>query len=111
MCDPSIVAHDWVTKGFHIHIGNVELRVYPDHVGKVGFAPIFSSTPENEVANAIKIAYEICLANADVRNRWIQAARRATSYMLGVQGELQDLARGRMGEFRFLEAAINNWRP
>src|SRR4051812_9803922 len=110
MCLPSHVAPDWVEKGCHIHIGHVELRVYPDHDGSVGFAPFFS-TPLATANGAIKIAREVCLPDPEVRKRWVRSLRAATAYMLGVTGSPREKALGRMAEFKFLEVALNDWKP
>src|SRR5207249_6707125 len=50
MCQASKVTDDWVVKGCHIHIGAVELVVFPDHRGGVGFKPFFTVTAKNEKA-------------------------------------------------------------
>lgn len=111
MCEPSIVTDDWVTKGFHIHIDDVELRVFPIGDDRVGFAPFFGSTPQDKADAVIKIASNKCLADPIVRKSWARAARRARVHMLGIRGKLQETAKGRMAEFTFLEVAIERWKP
>ena len=48
MCQASRVSTDWVVKGCHIHIGAVELRVFPDDKGSVGFKPFFAVKPRDQ---------------------------------------------------------------
>lgn len=61
------------------------------------------------MAAAVKKAREVCLPDARVRKEWIQKLNMARVYMLGYEGELEDLARGRMLEFKFLRIAIERW--
>jgi hypothetical protein len=109
MCQASIVSDDWVTKGCHIHVDGVELMVYPDHCGGVGFRPFFSSTPKGQGEQATKAAYEKCLPDPEVRNRWIERLDAARLLMLGYSGALYSLANGRMAEFKFLRIAVERW--
>jgi hypothetical protein len=98
---------DWVQKGFHIHIDEVELTVSPDHLGGVIFQTWFASTPSDRAAQALKIAREVCLPDPDVRKRWIRDAGRAIRYMLSFPG--WSLANGRMIEFKFLILALERY--
>ena len=111
MCDASKVANDWVVKGFHIHIGPVELAVFPDHTGGVGFRPFFAvkAGEQRGVAEALKTAKENCLSDQKVRAGWIQSLNRATLYMLTFDGEPSTLANGRMLEFKFLIIALERY--
>jgi hypothetical protein len=63
MCQASKVTDDWVVKGCHIHIGAVELIVFPDHKGGLGFKSFFTVTARNHkaVTEAIRMAQEECL--------------------------------------------------
>jgi hypothetical protein len=108
MCQASKVTNDWVVKGCHIHIGPVELRVFPDHLGGVGFRSFFAVTKEKkrQVAAAIKTATDNCLKDSAVRERWIRSIRQAIRYMLSFDGEPSSLANGRMLEFKFLIIAL-----
>src|SRR5687767_5777227 len=106
MCEASIIADDWVTKGCHIDVNGIELMVYDDHKGQVCFRPVFSSTSNDEWKEAVKLAYDLCLPDPLVRKRWIAKLNSATVHMLGYRGELISLARGRMAEFKFLRLAI-----
>jgi len=109
MCDSSKLADDWITKGCHIHIDGVELRVICDHRGGVDFRPVFSNTPLARLQSAVRAAIERCLPDPTVRARWIQRLRGATTYMLNYDGELASLANGRMIEFKYLRLAIERW--
>ena len=106
MCEPSIVTHDWVTKGCHIHVNGVELNLYTDYYGRLNFRPVFSSTSGDEVIEALKIVRERCLPDPAVQRRWIQRLQMATAFMLSYAGGLHDLANGRMLEFKFIRIAI-----
>jgi hypothetical protein len=111
MCQASKVTDDWVVKGCHIHIGAVELVVFPDHKGGVGFKPFFTVTPKNEkaVAKALKTAEEECLRDTQVRTHWIRSLNQAMSYMFSFDGEPSPLANGRMLEFKFLIIALERY--
>jgi hypothetical protein len=108
MCQASKVTNDWVVKGCHIHIGPTELRVFPDHLGRVGFGPFFAVTTRNkqQVAAAIKTATEVCLEDPQVRARWIRSLRQGIRCMLSFDGEPATRANGRMLEFKFLILAL-----
>jgi len=109
MCQPSIVSEDWIIKGCHIHVDGVELVVFPDHRGQVGFRPFFATTPFDQARQAIKTAYETCLPDPEVRERWINRLNAARLLMLGYSGVLYSLANGRMAEFKFLRIAVERW--
>lgn len=111
MCQPSKVSDDWVVKGCHIHIEEVELIIYTNHLGGIDFRPFFSGARTKRVEQAIKRAREICLPDSRVRKQWIQKLKMASIFMLGYQGELSDLARGRMLDFKFIRIAIERWEP
>src|SRR5438046_469476 len=111
MCQASKVTNDWVVKGCHIHIGAVELVVFPDHKGGVGFKPFFTVTAKNQkaVAQALKTAEERCLPDQQTRLRWIRSLNQAIDYMLSFEGEPSTLANGRMLEFKFLILALERY--
>jgi hypothetical protein len=110
MCESSIVSDDWVVKGCHIHVNGVELAVFDDYKGGVGFRPFFSSTPTDKGRQAVKLAYEVCLPDADVRRKWVNRLESARLFMLGYSGAMSSLANGRMAEFKFLRIAIERWK-
>jgi hypothetical protein len=107
MCEASKVTQDWVVKGCHIHIGAVDIGVFPNHKRGLGFKSVFAVTAKNgeAVAGALKLAEE-CLLDPDVRRSWVGSLRRATRFMMSVEGVLSELARGRMLEFKFLIIAL-----
>ena len=109
MCRQSVVADDWVVKGFHIHVSGVELVIRPDHKGKLMFKRFFSSTNVAVEAGAVRIAREECLPDLQVRRGWLQALESATLYMLDYAGELESRANGRMVEFKFLRIALERY--
>ncbi len=106
MCQASKVTKDWVNKGCHIHIGPVELVVFPDHKGGVGFRPFFAVKDENVINAALKVAEDVCLPNAYTRKLWIRSLRQATAFMLSFDEQPRRLANGRMLEFKFLSIAL-----
>lgn len=106
MCRPSVVTDDWVTKGCHIHIEDVELNIYTDHLNSINFRAVFSKTPKNRVEWAIRIATDRCLQDPEVRKRWIKRLEAARIFMLDYNGVLAPLANGRMLEFKFIRIAI-----
>jgi hypothetical protein len=112
MCQASTVADDWVKKGCHIHIGQIELAVYPDHRGGVGFKPFFAVKKGNKelVANALKTAREQCVEDPQIRKRWIRSLKQAILCMLSFDGEPSSLANGRMLEFKFLIIALERYQ-
>jgi Arc/MetJ-type ribon-helix-helix transcriptional regulator len=109
VCKASTIADDWVNKGFHLHIGEVEICMYPDHLGGIGFKGFFSSTDEDDESNAIRTAVEKCLEDAKVRAAWFKRLDAATAHMLGYRGSLQSLANGRMFEFKRIRIALRRW--
>jgi hypothetical protein len=109
MCQASTITDDWVTKGCHIHVDGVELNVFTNHRAEIGFRAVFSSTSAGRLNQAIRTASTVCLADPETRRAWIEKLESARAYMLGIRGELADLARGRMLEFKFLRIAIQRW--
>jgi hypothetical protein len=107
MCKPSVIADDWVTKGFHLHVGRVELAVRPGHKqGMVVFRSVFSSASERAVEVAIESVQRNCLADPEVRKQWRETIDKAIGYLKGYPGELADLANGRMAELSYLKRAL-----
>lgn len=108
MCNPSAVTYDWVTKGCHIKVDNVELSVRPDHRGGLIFVGVFSRD-DDRVDAAIRRAISVCLPDPAVRRRWIQYVEGGITLMTVVRGELQKLALGRMAEFHFVLVALRGY--
>jgi len=109
VCQASVVADDWVVKGCHIHVGTVELALRPDHRGKIVLRPVFSSTPEDAVTEAVRTAESLCLPDPAVRAKWRRDLERAIMFVRGYTGTLADLANGRQLEFRFLIRALDRY--
>jgi hypothetical protein len=111
MCQASKVTNDWAVKGCHIHIGAVELVIFPDHLGGVGFKTFFTVTSEDlpAVKKALKMAREECLPDEKVRSLWVRSLRQAIRYMLSFEGEPSAKANGRMLEFKFLILALERY--
>jgi hypothetical protein len=108
MCRISTVSDDWATKGFHIHIEGVELVMRPDHLGRIVFKKFFRSTSDASASQAIRVARNL-LDDPQWRTRFLAALDRGSTYLLGVEGELRSLARGRTREFKFLRIALERW--
>src|SRR6516165_8923733 len=91
VCEPSRVTDDWITKGFHIHVDGVELRIFTNHLGSFDFRGVFSQKKktryqEKREKAAIKKAWEECLPDPSMRKRWMQRLEMARVYMLGYSG-------------------------
>lgn len=107
MCKPSVISDDWVVKGFHLHVQGIELAVRPGHErGKVVFRSVFSRKPPKAVQSAVEWVHKNCLADAKVKAQWHQTIEKAIDYLSGYNGELAQLARGRMAELTFLKRAL-----
>src|SRR6185503_19545535 len=98
MCDPSVVADDWITKGFHLTIDGVELAVRPDHLGGVVFRRVFASTSPDMMRDAIRAAVRDCLEDEDVRSQWINRINSAMLHLDANTSVLRQLAKGRLAE-------------
>jgi hypothetical protein len=110
MYRPSVISDDWVIKGFHLHVGRVELAIRPGHKrGMVVCKRVFSSSTPQEVQAAAKSVRERCLADPAVRRQWCETINRAIAYLNGCRGELEELANGRKKELTFLKHALNNY--
>lgn len=109
MCEPSVIAPDWIVKGFHLKIGGVELAVRPDHKGEVMFQPVFSSGDAAFVDQAIRIAKRDCLPDLNVRNQWIKRINSVMLLLISERGGLQLRARGRLAEMNYLKIALTRY--
>jgi hypothetical protein len=114
MCQPSKVSADWVSKGFHIHIGSLELVVRPTYTGGVVFKrwPPHASNSD-ETADAIRAAERTCLPDTDVRSKWIRDLERAIVFVRHLRypasRSLDDLRNGRQYEFVRLIRALERF--
>jgi hypothetical protein len=107
MCHPSVISGDWVVKGFHLHVGEVEIGVRPGHrKGMIALRSVFSAAPGTAVGAAAKIVREQCLADPAVRTQWCDTIDRAIRYLDGYRGELEELANGRKAELTFLKRSL-----
>jgi hypothetical protein len=99
-CIPDIskISPDWVTKGAHIKIGGIELKVLPGNGGSVVFKAVFSSDMKN--ADAAIRAAEIALQDVSFRQALLDTVERAIPYVVG-QG-----APGKSAELKFLADAL-----
>ncbi|WP_218021390.1 hypothetical protein, partial [Nocardia crassostreae] len=76
----SPMAPDWATKGAHAHVGNMEVRVFPDHTGGIGVGPIRlthgvpNDTQMQQVLDALR-------SNPDLRADLIAKSRAAVDEM------------------------------
>lgn len=112
MCKASIVADDWVVKGCHIHIDGVELGVAPNHLGGITFKPIFQANTDGKkrrLREALRTAYDVCLADEKVRDQWIRGLRQGILFLQSYIGEPSHLANGRQLEFKFLILALERY--
>lgn len=109
MCDPSIVAEDWITKGFHLTVEGVELALRPDHRGRVVFQGVFSSTQRPVLDAAIRSAEQECLSDNATRERWVRQINSAMIFVSGYEGALGRRANGRLAEFNYLKLALRRY--
>src|SRR5205809_7572771 len=103
MCQPSMMDPDWVVKGFHLRLDEVEIAVRPAHSptyrdGFV-FVRVFSSTSDVAVAAAARRAREECLTDPLVRARWRRDLEHGMTYVRSFAGGLAQKANGRQYEF------------
>jgi hypothetical protein len=101
----SPICDDWVDKGCHIHINQVELAVKPNHLSEVIFRKVFSSTSDQDFDVASRVARSL-LEDGEFRRKLVDSLERAMEHMLGVSGQKSARARGRLREFNFLIIAI-----
>ncbi|MBV8781839.1 MAG: hypothetical protein JO353_10615 [Phycisphaerae bacterium] len=106
-CKPSVISDDWVLKGFHLHVHRLELAMRPGHrPGMIVFKRVFSSPSTQDVQAAEEVVRKNCLADPAIRAKWRETIDKAINYLSGYNGELKDLANGRMGELTFLKRAL-----
>lgn len=101
----SAITEDWVDKGCHVHINQIELAVRPDHLGSMVFRKVFSSTSDADEDVATRIAAKL-LDDPEFRTKLCDSIIRAMDYLPGIEGRKKSLARGRLREFRFLIIAL-----
>jgi len=101
----SPLADDWVTKGAHVKVDGVELKVLPGNKGEIVFKSVFSSTPQNRVNAAIAKA-EAALADPAFRERLARTVGRGVGHL----GSGSAAARAKSGELRFLLKILRKGR-
>jgi RHS repeat-associated protein len=92
---------DWVTKGAHIKVDGVEIKVLPGKDGEIVFKSVFSSTPEEKVRAAINKA-QAALEDSAFRARLSSVVGRAVKHF----GKGTAMARAKSFELRMLVKAI-----
>lgn len=90
-------APDWATKGAHIKVDGIELKVLPGQEGKIVLKSAFSSQPEDKVRAAIRKA-ESALADP----AFVKKLEKATEGMVKHLGQGSPMERAKSGELRFL---------
>lgn len=110
MCRISPISEDWADKGCHLHVGNVEIALRPDHRGGVVCRKVFSGTPDWQVDAASRVVFDR-LNDPQWRNKLKHRLEGALTFLLGVEGEKQDRARGRLRELRMLIVALERLEP
>lgn len=103
----SSVSHDWVVKGCHVHVGRkrvLEVALRPNHKNKVVYRGVFSSDDPDDVDAAGRIVDGLLMERDHQFLRQVKdAVKRARQYLMGVDGQDRDVARGRLYELRRLE--------
>lgn len=105
MCRISKIGDDWIVKGFHLHVHDVELVMRPNHKGSIIFKKCFRSTPDREAQPAIGRASQL-LTDITWHQRFYRELERARRFVQTSGGRLSDLANGRAAEFTFLLVAL-----
>lgn len=108
MCRISVIHEDWVVKGCHLHVGELELGIRPDHRGGVVLRPIFSNTDQRDLDAAIRLVMAR-IEDPTWRGTLRDTVERAMDFLMGVQGGLRPHARGRLRELRMLAVALERW--
>lgn len=106
MFEISTIADDYVVKGLHIRLREIELAVHPDHSGAIVFRRVFASTPEADVDAAIREANEVLRKEPQAKQQLFDTAFRAREFLQGYTGALADLANGRAAEITFIMHAL-----
>jgi hypothetical protein len=93
---------DWGTKGAHVHIGNHEVRVYPDGSGGTGAKPI-TTRAGTATADDVASALNQLRGNPELRADLI---RQAQSAMDSMNAGEWGMATNRAAEMHFLIQAL-----
>jgi hypothetical protein len=100
-CKISPFHDDWVSKGCHVKVGRIEVKLRPNHRGAIVFRRVFAATTETEVAFAAQVILG-SLTDPAWRRRLLQTLEGALKNLRCFEGELKDKARSRSGEIQRL---------
>jgi hypothetical protein len=104
----SKLSEDWAEKGFHVHVGKVEVIIRPDHQGGYVFRKAFALTPDKEFNAAVR-ALKRDLQDAKARRLIHAKAERALEYLRSLGKGVDDtarMARQKAAEIKFLIHAM-----
>jgi hypothetical protein len=104
----SELSEDWAKKGFHVHVGKVEVIIRPDHQGGYVFRKAFALTPDKEFNAAVR-ALKRDLQDAKARRLIHAKAERALEYLRSLGKGVDDtarMARQKAAEIKFLIHAM-----
>jgi hypothetical protein len=105
MCRISKLSEDWIVKGFHIHVYDIELVMRPDYQGGIVFKKLFRSVSDEMARPAIERAREL-LQDVHWRRLFHREAMRGREYVRRTSTRLEELATGRAAELTFILAAL-----
>src|SRR5664280_2266232 len=108
MCRISPVSEDWADKGCHLHVRGIEVVLRPDKVGNLVCRKWFAKDPDWMVDAASKLVFEQ-LNDPTWRRKLIQTIAGAMVFLLGVRGEKETRARGKLKEMRELIRTLERW--
>jgi hypothetical protein len=109
-CRISTISEDWVTKGCHVHVGQVEIALRPDHELGIVCRAVYSKTPDSEVEAAGRVVSE-ALEDPDWRAKLKDTLERAMDFYQGIEGKKKPQARGGLRELRMLLVALQRREP
>jgi hypothetical protein len=101
----SPISEDWADKGCHLHVGKVEVAIRPDHQVGIVCRAVFSSTADWELDAASKVVMQ-AVDDPTFRVKLKDTLERAMTFLMGIEGEKKERARGRLREFRMLVVAL-----
>jgi len=108
MCRISVIHEDWVVKGCHVRVGDLEPGIRPDHRGGIVIRPIFSNTNPRELDPGVRLLMAR-IDDPEWRAGLRETVERAMEFLMGIRGVLQPHARGRLRELKMLVVALERW--
>jgi len=108
MCRISVIHEDWVVKGCHVRVGELELGVRPDHRGGIVIRPIFSNTDPRDLDAGMRLLMAR-IEDPEWRAGLRDTVARAMDFLMGIRGVLRPHARGRLRELKMLVVALERW--